>query len=82
MCLILVISFAVFSELPYIFGGLCTCADKGPWNDPELLKVNFGAKNTFLILSCSEPLTKYVCSEDDHLLVEAGTSMSMVFVVN
>lgn len=39
----------IFSQLPDFFGGSCTCAgeggclrsNKGPWNDPDIMKVCF-----------------------------------------
>ncbi|KQJ94543.1 phosphatidylinositol/phosphatidylcholine transfer protein SFH3 isoform X2 [Brachypodium distachyon] len=60
------------SELPEFFGGTCQCeggcmkADKGPWKDPEVMKmVQSGAGMCGkLNVDCSDAEEKTICADD------------------
>ncbi|KAL5190642.1 Phosphatidylinositol/phosphatidylcholine transfer protein SFH13 [Glycine soja] len=64
------------SQLPDFLGGSCTCAaeggclrsNKGPWNDPDIMKVMFLCISCFLVFTCER------CS--DTSTAESGSDMN------
>ncbi|KAF2614744.1 hypothetical protein F2Q70_00013448, partial [Brassica cretica] len=73
------------SELPEFFGGACTCedkggcmrSDKGPWNDPEVLKVINNLHTYSLQMAINKEAKCSPISEDEHKHVDQGRSTSV-----